>query len=110
MNTPPSRFDSHESDTRLSNFNIEMLDAMADVTEQDIEEVRSALMPELVPTFDEMSKMRKVTLAILFKRDIEDLIAVSRSNIYLVGCHSIGNDLNFLLNGVPELTKKWQNL
>ena len=96
------------NDTNFVEFNISLLDSVARATQQDIDKVRQALMPVLVVTFDRMPEMKKKTIAALYQREFDELVAVARSNLYFVGVHKIGNDLHFLLNAVPALSKKWR--
>jgi len=91
----------------LARVNFELLEGAAHVTPEDIEKVRSALLPVLVPVFDEMDDSKKRILAALYQRSFEDLVALAQADYYFTGVHNIGNRLNFLLNGAPELNEKW---
>jgi hypothetical protein len=88
----------------------DVLSSIDTLTTDDIADFRELLKPEFREIFDEENPNTQLTLVALHRTGYEYLVSLTRgeSRTSLVGVHDLRDRISFLLEGVPDLEKRWK--
>ena len=100
--TPPS-----PPEIKVTSLNLTLLGEIGEVADQEIIELRDKFAAACQPAFEDMPRHKQATLVTLFRMDLDQLDVIARTDHNFVGLHNLQNELNFLINGIPELQERW---